>query len=233
MSYILDAIRKSDLQRQRGAAPTLLTSHAAAVAPRRPATTFYLALALALLAAGIAIGWLRPWQANPGARSQNASPAGAPGAAVPIAPFASAPEPVKKFEHETVAAKAAPAPLPSPPSAPAASATAAPAPGMPAPQAAATGSATEKDNAVGEAKALNFADLPQAIQQEIPRLSISVHAYSSQPKNRLVTIDDRLLREGDSAGPGLKIEQITPDGLIFSYKGYRFRRSVQEIVNNR
>ena len=27
--------------------------------------------------------------------------------------------------------------------------------------------------------------------------------------------------------PGLKLEQITPDGMIFSYKGYRFSRGVR------
>jgi general secretion pathway protein B len=87
-------------------------------------------------------------------------------------------------------------------------------------------------DASGEAKTLNFADLPPAIRQEIPHMSVSVHAYSSQPKNRLVTIDDHMLHEGDSVAPGLKLEQITSDGLIFSYKGYRFRRSVKEIVGN-
>ena len=42
------------------------------------------------------------------------------------------------------------------------------------------------------------------------------------PKDRLVGINDRMLREGDSVEPGLVLEQITPDGMILSYKGYRF-----------
>jgi hypothetical protein len=36
MSYILDALKKSEQQRQRGAAPTLLAAPAIAAAPRRP-----------------------------------------------------------------------------------------------------------------------------------------------------------------------------------------------------
>src|ERR1035437_10685413 len=80
MSYILDALRKSDQQRQRGAAPTLLLGQAAAVAPKQPALLSYGLLALVLLGAGIAIGWLRPWQPEP------ASPA-------PVAIAAKPPEP--------------------------------------------------------------------------------------------------------------------------------------------
>ena len=62
MSYILDALRKSDQQRQRGAAPTLLAALATTVAPRQPALLSYGLLALVLVGAGVAIGWLRPWQ---------------------------------------------------------------------------------------------------------------------------------------------------------------------------
>jgi len=60
-----------------------------------------------------------------------------------------------------------------------------------------------------------------------------VHAYSGQPKNRLVGIDNRMLHEGDSPSPGVRIDEITPEGMIFSYRGYRFARTVQDFVNQR
>ena len=78
-----------------------------------------------------------------------------------------------------------------------------------------------------EQKVVPLAELPLTIQQEIPAMTIPLHAYSSKPRDRLVSINDRMLREGESLTPGLRLEQITPDGLIFSYKGYRFRRGVQ------
>ena len=71
-----------------------------------------------------------------------------------------------------------------------------------------------------------MSDLPPAIQQEIPPMSISVHAYSPRPNDRMVSINDRLLREGGTVPPGLTLNEITPDGMIFSYKGYRFRRGL-------
>jgi len=60
MSYILDALRKSDQQRQRATAPITLAPEP--VTSRPPVISSNLWLALVLLAAGIVIGWLRPWQ---------------------------------------------------------------------------------------------------------------------------------------------------------------------------
>jgi len=37
-----------------------------------------------------------------------------------------------------------------------------------------------------------------------------------------------MLREGDKVAPGLKLEQITPEGMISGYKGYGFRRGVKQ-----
>ena len=58
-------------------------------------------------------------------------------------------------------------------------------------------------------------------------MSILVHAYSTKPGDRIVSINDRLLREGADLAPGLTLEHITPDGMIFTYKGYRFQRGLQ------
>ncbi len=58
-------------------------------------------------------------------------------------------------------------------------------------------------------------------------MTISVHAYSGNPRDRMVGINNRMLREGDNVAPGLKLEQITPEGMILGYKGYSFRRGVK------
>ena len=55
------------------------------------------------------------------------------------------------------------------------------------------------------------------------------------PLDRWVTVhhgdqlllNDQLLHEGESLSPGLVLEQITPDGMVFSFRGYRFRQGVQ------
>jgi general secretion pathway protein B len=74
---------------------------------------------------------------------------------------------------------------------------------------------------------ISLAELPLSLQQELPPMTITVHAYSGRPGDRLVGINNRMLREGDYVVPGLKLEQITPEGMVFAYKGYSFRRGVK------
>ena len=242
MSYILEALRKSDKQRQRGTAPTLLTAQATVAAPKQPAFLRYVLLGGALVGAGIAIGWLRPWQTAPAAapvasaKPPESSPRHAAPAPLPVSPgISSKPEQEPPSQQSTSAALPAPVPtsavikqdLPAPARtetrrAPPKAVAAVPKEAAPpSPQTpAGTGAAPEQS-------VMTMAELPLAIQQEIPGMSIAVHAYSSQPKNRLVSINGRMLREGMSLAPGLTLDQITPDGMIFSYKGYRFSRRVQ------
>lgn len=245
MSYILEALRKSDKQRQRGTAPTLLTAQATVAAPKQPAFLWYVLLGGALVGAGIVIGWLRPWQPEQpapatapvaAAKPSVSSPRQTAPAPLPVLPeIASKPEQEPPAQKSTSAAPPAPVPTsavikqdlpalartetrraPSKAVAAVPKEAATPAPQKPA----GTGAAQEQS-------VMTMAELPLPIRQEIPGMSISVHAYSSQPKDRLVSINDRLLREGMSLAPGLTLEQITPDGMIFSYKGYRFSRRVQ------
>lgn len=236
MSYILDALRKSDQLRQRGAVPTL--GLAATTAPKPRAILYYGVLALALLGAGIAIGWLRPWQPAPVVQAPAAIAAQAPAAAqarlpAPQSVRPAVPEPELTTRKNAQTAAPAPVPAPAKPSggasakparqtAPSKSAAGAPK------QAAAQARRPDSESAGTTAPGLVIAmkDLPLAIQQELAPMSISVHAYSDKAGERLVGINNRLLHEGAEVAPGLKLEQITPDGMILSYKGYRFRRGV-------
>jgi general secretion pathway protein B len=81
-------------------------------------------------------------------------------------------------------------------------------------------------DAAQEQKVLLMAELPAAIRHEIPAMSIPVHTYSDTPTERIVGINDRLLREGEYLAPGLKLELIAPDGVVFSYKRYLFRHGL-------
>lgn len=238
MSYILDALRKSDQQRQRGAVPTLLTAQAAPVAPKQPAFLLYGLIAAVLVSAGIAIGWLRPWQ------PEHTAPAAKPIAAKPpepdprqtaMAPLPTMPEMARKLERQQPVQKSTSAAQPAPARAAKRDTLArakSDAPGTPPKTGAATlmpkqSAGTGPADAAQDQRVMTMAELPLAIQQEIPAMSVSVHAYSDQPRNRLVRINERMLREGGDVAPGLRLEQITPDGMILSYKGYRFSRGVR------
>lgn len=215
MSYILDALRKSDAQRRLGAPPALVTPQPAAVAPARPRTLSYGLLAAALIAAGIVIGAWRPWQADERPVVVADTAAVRPAAPVQSTPPAT-PAPPPAPAPATAVKPQAPAPMSKPPQV--------------REQTRKAVAATPKKTAVPAAPVVEvvaFSDLPISVQQEIPPLSITAHAYSPVVRDRLIGINDRVLREGEQVTPSLLLEQITPDGMIMSYKGYRFRRGVR------
>lgn len=241
MSFILDALRKSDQQRQRSATPTLMTAQTPTTETRQPALFWYGVIAAVLVGAGILIGWMHQWQADPvvaaappiaNSKSLEASPP-----KVTLTPSPALLEPTRLAVVEQPAKE-----LPAPPQA-----TPAPSPAEASkptkidvanPQPAAAVAAAPKvitpvhdepvrstpTETTREASVMALPELPPALQQEIPKLAILAHSYSSKPKSRFVYINDRMWHEEESPAPGLKLEQITPDGMIFSYKGYRFRR---------
>lgn len=191
MSYILDALKKSDEQRQRGATPTLPSTQPAPAAPKLSYFGYYGAYAAVLLFAGIGIGWWHPWQEEQPERATERL------AARPVMP---------NIEQATIAPRAEQPEMA----------------GKPEQRLPAPATATVDQ----EQKATTLSDLPLAIQQELPEMKIQLHSYSSKSANSIVSINSRMMKEGDSLAPGLVLEQITPDGVILSYKGYRFQHGI-------
>lgn len=65
MSYILDALRKSEEERQRGAVPDIRSVHdAAPEKPRKYHSRRYLIILALLLNAGLIAFWIAPWQSK-------------------------------------------------------------------------------------------------------------------------------------------------------------------------
>ena len=67
-----------------------------------------------------------------------------------------------------------------------------------------------------------YADLPAAVRSALPPLKIG--GYIDGNGEAMLVVDDRLVREGDEIGAGVKLVKISPDGSVFSFRGYRFRR---------
>jgi general secretion pathway protein B len=215
MSYILDALKKSDQQRQLGATPTLQAAQVTVAAPKRHLFIYYGLLAVVLLGAGILIGWLRPWQTEQPVRVME------PVAAIP---------PISNSQQ------AASAPLATPPvmsgamkpgDNPALVNTVTTGVAAPVPEKTKQEKSGNIDEDALKQNAVPFDELPVQIQREIPEITVQLHAYSSKPGESLVYINAKRMREGESVKPGLMLEQITPDGMVFTYKGYRFKRGIR------
>jgi general secretion pathway protein B len=69
-------------------------------------------------------------------------------------------------------------------------------------------------------------ELPLAIRKDLPNLSFSMVVHAPRPADRMININGRTMREGQEISPGLKLEEITPNGAIFNFQGHRFRKGV-------
>ncbi|MGK5044809.1 general secretion pathway protein GspB [Janthinobacterium sp. GB4P2] len=233
MSYILEALKKSQAERQLGELPSIhapqVQLHAAAASSAARRAPVWLALGGVSVAVAAALLLWQPWQAGA------AAPAAA--AVVPAVLAQAVPAPVP-----VAAPPAVPAPAPVPLAAPSlpSAATAAPVhharpvaeprqetpgqvapPPVVAPMPAAPPASTPTPGA--EESVPGMRDLPEPIQRQIPPVAIGGYIYSKNPTDRLLLIDKVLRHEGEELAPGLVLEKLQPKAAIFSFKGYRYR----------
>ena len=220
MSFILDALRKSEAERQRQEGPTLLEMRPSR--PQRRVPVWVIALAaLLLLNVAVLLWFLLRTPAEPAAAPAAPLTATAPvGAAAPAPPAAALPA-----ATPVLPSSPAPAPLLTPSSsappsslAPAASTSAAvPSahPGAPAPAKPARPRLEPSDSA---------ADLPDysRVAAGMPALRLDLHSYSDQPQQRYALINMHKVQEGDTLPEGPRVVHILSDGVVLSYQGTEF-----------
>lgn len=73
-----------------------------------------------------------------------------------------------------------------------------------------------------ENKIYKLRELPSRIQQSLPSFSIAALMYSGTPSSRMVRINNQMMYEGQDLTAGIKLEEITKDGVIFRHQKYRF-----------
>ena len=212
MSYILDALRKADAERERDPARGI---HAQPVRPeaaddrprwKRPA---FVAIGVSVVAVGTAVVLWRPAPPAPErivvAKAPSAAPAPAP-APAPAAVLQPPPPPM-------------PAPAPAP--APAAVAKAKPAAAAPASapvQRAASAPAPAAAPAPAPAeRILSMAEAPPEVQ----RLPISGGVYSDNAAQRMLIVGGQVVGEGAELAPGIVLEQIRPRSAVVKVRGQR------------
>ncbi len=60
-------------------------------------------------------------------------------------------------------------------------------------------------------------------QRALPPLRVSIHVYAPDPSQRILFINDRQYHQGDRIDGDIRVEKIVPDGVILSYRGERFK----------
>lgn len=212
MSYILDALKKADAERDRGTVPGLHARQVVpAPAPRTPTgrTGAWLALVAGLVLAGVAAV---VWEER--APVASVTPAPAPVMQQPAPPpVALAPVPTASI---TAALVAPPAPIarPEPRSPPKAVASAASGSAKPASPASVGATA---------APAPLLSELPVDIRGQIPALAISGSVYSDNPSQRLLLINGLVLPQGSQVAADVTLVEIQRGSSEFTFRGTRFR----------
>lgn len=232
MSYILEALKKSEQERRIGAVPDLsmVQEPSARTAPRWPRWLLGALLLNAVIL--VFVAW-RVWDArqlagSPAERVAAVEPATAPtvptGAGVEHTP----PEvlPSVTAPDAATAAAALPAPVGELPVA------------APAPEPVAQVPQSDYDapplgpdleplpdpqQAGSEETVVRWEDLPPDQQAALPVPRIDVHVFASEPERRFVLINLRKHLQGDTLDSGAVIETILADGLVLSYQGQQYR----------
>lgn len=68
----------------------------------------------------------------------------------------------------------------------------------------------------------DLAEFPNEYRKKLPDMELNVISYSEDPKRRFVMIDLQMYREGQRVKAGPRLEQIHADGAVLSYAGKRF-----------
>lgn len=68
-----------------------------------------------------------------------------------------------------------------------------------------------------------YYQLPDTVQNKIPEIHISFHVYARRPSDRIVSVNGKVLREGQNLEKEIKLEQITPLGIVLLANNRRFK----------
>jgi general secretion pathway protein B len=211
MSFILDALKKSENDRQRASGPALFEVRVAPPRSRFPIWAIAVGV-LQVVNLGVVAWLVRRTNPPASALAQTPVPTPAPSAPAPAAP--------------PVAALAAPASVTF--SRRADEQDEVPDEGFvsddyaPAEEPALGNSPTPSVQRGTVAGLPSYEKARQDAGGRIPELRMDMHVFSPKPQDRFVFVNMRKLKEGEALPEGVRVENITNDGAILSYQGSKF-----------
>jgi general secretion pathway protein B len=241
MSFILDALKKSETDRQRQSAPALFEVKVAAPRRRFPVWAVGLAMLLGINLVGLA--WVlsrNTGQAPAETAASPVSPAAAPMSTPGKSPAGEVTVPATVTFQVNVPANSLSTPPVSAPNDPGVVAPSAAPPlaeepllsGQQAPvppdyDATDYQPAITPEQAGATAAARRAGEVPSRDEMlargaRLPDLRMDLHVFDSDPAKRFVFINMRKLREGEALPEGVRVDEITPTGARLSYQGNQF-----------
>ncbi len=212
MSFILDALKKAESERSRHNGPVLMDVRIASGRQGLPTWAWVLGCLLLANLLVVVLAWLllrKPATAPPvaAAAASVAQPAAA-AATIPVAapgPAVTAPLPAAAALPTTPTTPTTPIMPATPVQSVATPPVATP---LPAPQPVAE----------------NLPTMQEVVASGVtlPAMQLNLHVYDDVPAGRYVLLNGRRLREGDELSDGIRVERITPRGVVLNASGRRF-----------
>ncbi|PAV27001.1 hypothetical protein CF392_02350 [Tamilnaduibacter salinus] len=248
MSYILDALQKSEAERRRGEVPDINRPLQMAQGSKRKRGLGVVWVAVALLINALVLGvifWpeagsllpsstdaeVRP-PVEPPSESRRSAPSDQTVTSTASQPTSVSPAPASPPQTQ----ETEPDPVPAPQASPGSQTG-----NEPAVETETSGdqpsgdkptlivpSASSKGDGSGwqpSASVPSLNEMPLSFQRDIPDLRFSSHVYASDPDARRVMINGHYLRPGDRFS-GVRVEGITENGVVLFADGERFRVGV-------
>jgi general secretion pathway protein B len=206
MSFILDALRKSDAERQRKSTPGFADIPDARDRRQSPRWVWVVGGLLAVNLVVLAVVLFRPDSAPPAAvpASEQATAANANDGAGADRSFSEFVAEAKRSRPEPVRQSAAPPRRAIDETEPAATPVERPAAGRIS-QTYSTFNSLRADGTL-----------------QLPDLHLDIHVYSDQPADRFVFINMKKYKENSTLTEGPGVREITPDGVVLEHAGTAF-----------
>lgn len=221
MSIILDALRKSDAERQRQSGPGLADA-GYRPPPRRRSP--WLPLLVIVLAGNLLLGAYLLWRDRPPPEEAPSATGTAPAttrveppAAPAATPSATRPQQIELLREDAPYQPMADLPALEP-EGPGAADTPVTLPITPPPAAVEPAPASA---AIREGPP-TIEQLTARGELALPPLHVDIHVYSEVPAERFMFINQRKYTEGSQLSEGPRVEEITPEGAILSQGGQHF-----------
>ncbi|HEY5810651.1 MAG TPA: general secretion pathway protein GspB [Povalibacter sp.] len=247
MSFILDALKKSENERQRTVGPSLADAPTRQYQPERPWWVVAVAALLVINLGVLAIVLTRnkgDEQSQPAAPPPAAAPARSempvPATTTPAAQQRSTGDPAVRslaeeagvpadpyYEGDPNAAFPEEMPAEHPELAAAANVPAGPPIVQPVSPPAVAPLSSRAAQEARNAAIANDEILPTAMSlaasgTSLPEMRLDIHVYSNTPSERFVFINMRKYTEGQTLSEGPRLERVTPDGAVLNQQGLRF-----------
>lgn len=211
MSYILEALKKSDKERRHQSGSLPLKELAPLASRQRKSNTLLLLLIISLAVVSSSAGtywYFKYLQQNPQQTAQ-------------LEPQTqeTTPQPIAKVEEQYIP----PSPVEAEP------VIYQPAPILELPEV--TGAAITDEIDLSRPtypKLMYIDDLPLDIKNELPKLQMAGHAYAAEPADRLIIINDKIMRQGTLITDHLLLKEIIHEGIVLEYKTIAFQILLEE-----